>query len=260
MATFKITNKDYVKIKVEGKDSFILKKNKFDEFNESILGLGNIRTKPSKIDALSAIFDLEGFTNFCNQRDPELSVSLFLNDFLEWIFKEIKAVQIIKKYDEGYTLHANLPFLSKYLGDGILFLWDAENMNDIKICNSIVLLRKISAAYRENFYPEISKKMIAAPPILRCGIAKGTVFSVGNGNDYVGSCINVSARLQKLHGLTFSFSTIGIDYNKGMTTRTKKLYLQKKVNIRGIGEEIICVLKREFNSLDSKDQKHFTDV
>ena len=34
------------------------------------------------------------------------------------------------------------------------------------------------------------------PPVLRCGLARGTVFSVGNRSDFVGSCINMAARLQ----------------------------------------------------------------
>ena len=102
--------------------------------------------------------------------------------------------------------------------------------------------------------------MLAAPNKLRCGIAKGTVFSVGNGNDFVGSCINISARLQKLHNLSFCFSTIGVDYDKEMTSKAKMLFYQKKVFIRGIGEEIVCVLKEEFDSLIPDDKKYFIDL
>jgi hypothetical protein len=102
--------------------------------------------------------------------------------------------------------------------------------------------------------------MVAVPTNLRCGVAKGTVFSVGNGQDYVGSCINVSARLQKLHNLPFCFSTIGIDYNKGMVEATKVNYIQKKVTIRGIGPEFVCLRKRDFENLSKEDKQHFIDI
>ncbi len=260
MAIFNVTNKDFASIN-KGKQSLsLLKKEKFDEFNESILGLGDLKLKPKKIDALSVIFDLEGFTNFCNQRDPELNVSLFLNEFLFWIFNELKTSYTEKKFEEGYLLYTYFPFLSKYLGDGILFLWDTENMNDDKICNIIVLIDNICKEYQTKFLPIISRKMVTPPTKLRCGIAKGTVFSVGNGQDYVGSCINVSARLQKIHNLSFCFSTIGIDYSKGMLEKTKLTYLQKKVNIRGIGDEIVCVRKIEFDKLQPEDKIHFKNV
>jgi hypothetical protein len=140
MATFKTTRKDFIKVVIEDEPFSLIKKERFKEFNESILGLGKINTKPSKIDALSAIFDLERFTNFCTQRDPDLNVSLFLNDFLIWIFDEIKKSLIVEEYNEGYLLYSNLPFLSKYLGDGILFLWDAAKMDEIEICNTIITL------------------------------------------------------------------------------------------------------------------------
>ena len=109
MAIYKIEEGDFLKIKDE--EIFILKKEKFDGFNEEILGLGNIETKPQKIDALSAIFDLEGFTNFCNQREPEWSVSIFLNKFLKWIFSQIKEYQIIKKFDRILSLYGTTFFI-----------------------------------------------------------------------------------------------------------------------------------------------------
>jgi len=259
MEKFKITNKDLINKKHKNRMIPALKREKFEQFNESILGLGDIQTKPKKIEALSVIFDLEGFTTFCNQRDPELSVSLFLSKFLKWIFNEIKTVQVFKEFDDSYFLFANLPFLSKYLGDGLLLLWNTFGMSDVEINNSIVLMDKIRENYVKDFYPNISKKMVDAPPKLRCGIAKGTVFSVGNGNDYVGSCINVSARLQKFYNFSFCCSLLGIDFSKFVDT-TQKVLIQKKVNIRGIGDEIICILKKEFESLSDEDKREFIDI
>ena len=83
----------------------------------------------------------------------------------------------------GYYLYTAPPFLSKFLGDGILFLWDTKNLTDIEICNSIGILKDICTNYNKSFYPEITKKMVSAPSKLRCGIAERNVFSVGDGND-----------------------------------------------------------------------------
>ncbi len=247
MAVYRIDKKDYVKVKGKGKE--VVKKNKFESFNEDILGLGKIDKKSNQINALSAIFDLEGFTNFCKQIDPHLAVPEYLNDFLKWIFKEIRVEFIQDEYNEGYEMWSDLPFLSKYLGDGILFLWDTDSMDDTEILNVVVSLYEVCEKYTTDFLPEISDKIISPPTKLRCGIARGAIYSVGNGNDYVGACINMSARLQKLHSLSFCFSRRGLDPLK-MEEGYKSIFITKKVNIRGIGEnELVCFRKDEYNNL-----------
>jgi class 3 adenylate cyclase len=117
-----------------------------------------------------------------------------------------------KKFDEGYLTWADLPFLSKYLGDGILFIWDIENLSEARIRNVVVSMLDICKHYTRDFLPKISKKVNTPPTKLRCGISRGTIYSVGNGNDFVGPCINLSSRLQKLYSLSFAFSRNGIDF------------------------------------------------
>lgn len=257
MGKFILKKKDFLDIKTENGTVQVLKTKKFDEFNESILNLGDIKANPEKIDALCAIFDLEGFTDFCNQRDPELSVSLFLSEFLSWILTELKEHQVSEKFPEGAQLFADLPFMCKFMGDGLLVLWETEPLGVGRLCNIIVLIDNLCNLYKAEFYPLISKRVVNAPKVLRSGVAKGTVFSIGNGEDYVGSCINVAARLQKFNNLNFCFSTMGIDYDKGFKKITRDKFLIKKVRIRGIGEEIIGIRKKEFEDLDKNDQKDF---
>src|SRR4029077_11901818 len=62
-----------------------------------------------------------------------------------------------------------------------------------------------------NFLSKLRSTMVDPPPVLRCGIARGTVFCVGDGEDYVGSCINMAARLQRLQGISFAFNRRGFD-------------------------------------------------
>lgn len=256
MTTFKTEN---ISIKKNENDIFLVKRENFDSFNEDILGLGTIDVKSLHVNALSVIFDLEGFTNFCNQIDPQLAVPEYLSEFLKWIFTEIKKELAYKTHDEGYETWADLPFLSKFLGDGVLFLWDTQSMDEIEIRNVVVSMYEICKKYVEDFLPRISKSIISPPTKLRCGIARGAIYSVGNGNDFVGPCINMSSRLQKLNSLTFCFSRRGINPEL-FSENYKNLFIVKKVDIRGIGStELVCVLKSEFKKLSPVDQKKFTD-
>ncbi len=143
MARFKIDETGLEKIKDGTKTVTIVKKEIFDSFNQDILGLGSIETKSNQVNALSVMFDLEGFTNFCKQIDPQLAVPEYLSDFLKWIFKEIRLELVEKSFEQGYKTWSDLPFLCKYMGDGILFLWDTEKMSDVKIQNVVVSMYEV---------------------------------------------------------------------------------------------------------------------
>ena len=254
MSTFKTITK---KVKQGDKQIDIITKKNFDSFNESILGLGAIEKESKPIQALSVMFDLEGFTKFCKQIDPQLAVPEFLSKFLKWMFNQIKKELIEETVDEGYIAYADLPFLSKFMGDGVLFLWDTKDMDEDEITNIVVSMLEICEVYNSKFVSEIEYDIVDSPKKLRCGIARGTIYTVGNGNDFVGPCINVSARLQKLNNLGFCFSRRGID-PKFMAKSYKDKFEIKKVDIRGIGEtELVCVLKDEYNKLSNEDKSKF---
>ena len=259
MATFILPTSSSIRVKKEDETITVVKKEYFNKFNEDILGLGNIESKSKQVDAISVYFDLEGFTNFCNHRDPKLKVPEFLSAFLKWLFQQIRLETIEKEYEEGFKTYSNLPFLSKYLGDGVLFLWDTAYMNNTNIRNVVISMHEICEKYVSEFIPNISKGILFVPPILRCGIAVGAIYSVGNGNDFVGPCINLSARLQKLNNLTFAFTRQGIDPSK-MAAEVKTHFIVKKVNIRGIGDELICILKSEYLKLAKEDKDKFMEV
>ena len=86
------------------------------------------------------IFDLEGFTHFCKQIDPQLAVPEYLSHFLKWMFDQIKEELIDETREEGYATWSDLPFFSKYLGDGLLFLWGTEKMSDDEILNVVATM------------------------------------------------------------------------------------------------------------------------
>lgn len=244
-------------IEGERKDIILLDNRKFEKFTPHILRLGDICLPSKEVEALAAIFDLSGFTDFCSKVDPHLSVPVYLSRFLDWLFDAIRTEFTAKGYRKSKALWCELPFLAKFLGDGVLFLWDTSNMTETRICNIVVSLLCICREYKNTFYREIKTVVGSPPKVLRCGIARGKVFSVGNGEDYVGSCINIASRLQKLSDLTFCFSQRGFDIEQDMEEVNRRNFVEKRVTIRGIGEELVWVLKKEFEKLLQEERKMF---
>lgn len=261
MAKFKTESKDFLKVKKDTKTYTIVSKAKFESFNENILGLGKIESKSEQINAISVLFDLEGFTNFCRQIDPQLAVPEYLSEFLKWLFSQVRAELTEEAFAEGYKTYSDLPFLSKFMGDGILFLFDTANMSEISIMNIVWSMYEICNKYESDFYKKIRKKVVSPPPRLRCGIARGAIYTVGDGNDFVGPCINMSARLQKLNTLTFAFSRRGLNpEGKGIETSYTRYFDTMKTDIRGIGsEELVCILKSEYGKLSKEDKAKFSN-
>lgn len=231
------------------------------KFNEKILGIGELSKKSNQVEVIAAIFDLAGFTSFCSHSDPYLFLPKYLSKFIKWLFDEIIDTQTVRKYRKGRLLHAHLPFFVKFIGDGVLLLWDTKNMSQTKICNVIVLLSRISRRYAREFLPSIRKEITYAPSKLRCGAAMGSVCTLGGGKDYVGVCINTASRLQKTSDLTFCFAVKGLEFLDVMPKKTAKLYTIKEWPIRGVGEaELVCIRKSEYEQLSPKKQKKFKDL
>ncbi len=241
-------------------DYWFLENSKFEKFDTEILGLGPLNQPSEQIEALACNFDLSAFTSFCSQVDPHLAIPEFLSGFLHWLFIEIRNESVQDSYEDGKRLWATLPFLAKFLGDGVLFLWDAQNMELIDMCNVIVTLRHICRNYRDSFYPKIRRRVVDPPQVLRCGIARGRVCSVGNGDDYVGPCINIASRLQKLSDFTFCFSNRGLQ-TEAMLEEVRRDFVLKTVSLRGIGEaELVWVLEDEFRALPPEKQAQFGEA
>ncbi len=249
-----------ITIDKQREEVILLGNEKFDRFNPRLLGLGNINRPSKQVEALAAVFDLSGFTSFCSQVDPHLSVPEYLSRFLDWLFNSIKTELIAKTYTNRKALWAELPFLAKFLGDGVLFLWDTRNMSETLICNLVGILYEICTEYSHKFYREVKTVVVDPPTSLRCGIARGRVCSVGNGQDYVGPCINIASRLQKLSLLSFCFPRRGFDIKKHMDSSFHKVFIGKCVTIRGIGKnELVWIPKKEFDNLPEEEKEQFRE-
>ena len=245
------------------------------DFNPDLLDVGNLKLPSKAIEVLSVTFDLEGFTNFTRQIDPQLSIPNFISEFFTWIFNRIRNELTAKEKDN--ILWAEFPFFAKFMGDGVLFLWkidsdkianinqninaeELHNLLRIFICNIISSMFDICGKYIIFYNDWLSKRYVDPPTKLRCGIARGNAFSIGNGSDFVGPCINISTRLQKFSGVSFAFSARGINI-MGFEEGYRKTFIKKRVSIRGIGDnELIYILKDEFDKLSENLKSNFLEI
>jgi class 3 adenylate cyclase len=255
---YRITKEDEIKV-IEKKRVFnAIRKSKIEEFSPALLGLGDITTKSSQIEAICSVVDLAGFTKFCSQVDPYLSIPMFLESFLDWFYSTLKKESINKKFNSGYSLYTDLPIFTKFLGDGLLIIWDVSGWSETQTNNLVVIMKIIQNSFKKDFYPTVKKKVSMAPSSLRCGIARGHIFTVGDGNDFVGPCINIASRLQKYDSFSFAVSQRGFDCFEKISGKHNLVLIQGKIS--GIGEEEhMYVLRNEFEELDP-DQKSKYDL
>ena len=242
----------------EAMNRFRLRKSIFKKFSPSLLGLTDILAKKETFEALAVILDLKDFTAFCDQRDPHLVVPQFLKSFLDWLFKRLRAELLIEQSRNEVILWSHLPFYGKFLGDGVLRLWDCTDMDGEAKRNIIESFDIICSDYDTEFLPSLKNKISKLPPKLRCGIAQGQVTSIADGKDFVGLCINIASRLQKLGdgAFSFAFTQKGLELGKEEEDWYEDGNFRLiKFPVRGISDdELVYVLKSEFRRLP-KDLK-----
>lgn len=227
------------------------------QFNPTMLDLGDLSAPCQEKEALVAVFDLTGFTKFCNQVDAYLAIPRFLSDFLEWLFTNIR-LRITEKNGGAGGLWAEIPMMTKFLGDGLLILWNTRHMTEEQLCSVTTSLLAITRAYQRDFYPRISAAVNKPPAVLRCAISRGKVFSVGGGRDYVGHCLNNASRLSHL-GLSFCFPHRGFQIREYLPAKYLQLFVLKSVCIRGVGDdELVWVVREEFERLPPEDKAIFS--
>lgn len=253
----------YVKKQGSVPDGYWISRGNFKKFNSLLLGLGDISKNQKSVDALAAIFDLQGFTSFCDQRDAHLEVPAYIGS-IDWLFERISKEALkhesSKEDDQQFALWFELPFFAKFLGDGVLFLWNAERLTSDAKWDIVSSLDVICSDHKTEFLRTIRGEFTKPPGSLRCRIARGQVTSIGNEKDFVGLSINVAARLQKLEGGHFSFAFTKKGFAlKAFDDSWREHFRLIKIPIRGVAkEELVYVLKAEYNVLTKADQKQLT--
>ena len=228
----------------------------FKKFNSSLLDLGDISADGESIEALAAVFDLEGFTAFCNQIDPHLVIPEFLQAFLDWLFKSLSSEFVQIRKSRSVVLWCRPPSMRNFW-EMVFYYCGIPTTSILQLTGNVVdILRCICQDYAQNFLPQIRKSVVGAPSRLRCGIARGRVISIGEGRDFVGPCINVAARVQKLGQFSFCFPKRGFNLAKHFTEDSVADFVLIQSAVRGLGEcELLYVLKKEFEALPQGEKK-----
>lgn len=239
-------------------DGVWLRKSIFKKFGPSLLGLEDILAKKETFEALAVIVDLKDFTAFCDQRDPHLVVPQFIKSFLEWLFRKLRSELLVEEENNEVRLWSHLPFFGKFLGDGVLLLWDVTDMSGESKRNIVYSFDIICSDYDIEFYPSLRETYSKPPTKLRCGIAQGQVTSIADGSDFVGLCINIASRLQKLGegAFSFAFTQKGLEPDEGEDWYEEFRLI--KIPIRGVSnDELVYVLKSEFRRLSTELKKAY---
>ena len=254
MGTLKVK---YTKKAGAAVDEYWLKKGEFRRFSPALLGFTDFSKRAGSFEGLAVILDLKNFTEFCDQRDPQLEVPKFVELFLNWLFKRI-AGEMFQAEDGGQViLSSHLPLFGKFLGDGVLLLWDVRKISFESRGNIVKAFDIICSDYQTEFLSGIKNRFTNPPPKLRCGIAQGQVTGIANESDFVGLCINIASRLQKLGegAFSFAFTKKGLEEDPNDWLEDFRLI---KIPVRGVSKaELVYVLRREFMTLSDKDKKRY---
>jgi class 3 adenylate cyclase len=238
-------------------DEYWLEKRAFKKFSPSLLGFSDFSKHSASFEGLAVILDLKNFTEFCDQRDPQWEVPKFVELFLSWLFTRI-ADELFQAEDGGQViLSSHLPVFGKFLGDGVLLLWDVRKISFEARGNIVKAFDIICSDYQTEFLNEMKRRFTNPPSKLRCGIAQGQVTGIANEGDFVGLCINIAARLQKLGegAFSFAFTKKGLEEDPNDWLEDFRVI---RIPIRGVSkEELVYVLRREFMTLSDKDKKRF---
>jgi class 3 adenylate cyclase len=244
--------------KTEAPDLYWLRKSLFRRFNPSLLGLADILENNETFDGLAVILDLKDFTGFCDQRDPHLVVPEFLDKFMNWLFARVSQEFFEREDGMEVVLWSHLPIFGKFLGDGVLLLWDVTDISREARRNIVQAFDVICNDYEKVFLKQIKGDFTRPPVKLRCGIAQGQVTSIANGGDYTGLCINIASRLQKLGegAFSFAFAKSGLDDKAGANWYSNFTLI--RIPIRGIANsELVYVLRKEHRAISKEQQREW---
>ncbi len=205
-----------------------------------------------------AVLDLEGFTNFFNKASPNQSiiVASYVNAFLSWLNYRLDL--------EGKRIPR--PQLSKFLGDGVLYVWETQEGQTEQIALDLMNfywnMTQGGSRYEIDFLPQFISQLgkrwdCEYPEHLRASITTGFAVKYTRKNhppEYVAECINIASRLCGIHPELYfiAHSDLVLD-TEFMTTAEYVEKLLKRDSVKGIDKQIaVFIDEDDFNSLSDK--------
>lgn len=154
---------------------------------------------------LALIFDISGFTNFFNKPDLQLYITKYINHIIECVEICLYGGTAYWDHSTKYNDPSIKPSFRKFLGDGMLYIWDnmvtqADENAKLKIVllNRLWNLQTNLEIINTRLFDQIP--IASLPGKIKFGVAQGTVYRLSEADgsqDYIGPCINLASRLVK---------------------------------------------------------------
>lgn len=208
--------------------------------------------------ALVLMFDLEEFSNFFSQPDVHTYVPQYLNHILECMNIIISGGKAYWYKDEKNVPHTYSalpePIHTKYLGDGMLYIWRYQSFSKDRLISFVNRLWNL-----QTFFEEVLLRcsedvpVIDIPKKIRFGISAGSIYKLtyqnSNKEEYIGYSINLASRLQSYcKELGFIISGRVNPPKKDVDDNNYVKVIATK--IKGFPNEIVYVDKAEYEGLD----------
>jgi len=205
------------------------------------------------------ILDLEGFTNFFDSAsvNKNIVVASYINSFLRWVNYRLDSEVNRGRLPER-------PRLSKFLGDGMLYIWEVEKqrftprriLDLINFCYNLTSGKdRYEVEFLSKFMNELGQNWSCDyPKHLRGSISLGHAVKYvqqGRSMDYISECINIASRLLKINPKVYFMAHSDVYIGPEMLNLG---YVKKKIpNIRGISKPIaVYIDKEDFTALSDK--------
>jgi hypothetical protein len=228
-----------------------MEKNKFQGFQKA--------DRPTT--GLALIFDISGFTNFFNKPDLQFYITKYINHIIECV--EICLYGGYDYWTQGPTDTDPLslkPSLRKFLGDGMLYIW--ENMEDeppesyfkIILVNRLWMLQTYIEKINNNLYNDIPIGDL--PKTIKFGLAQGSIYRLtetDGGIDFIGPCINLASRLVKYCPELNFICSARLDLDKKAMEDEGYFKIIAK-ELRSFENEIVIIDKNDYSKLKKEDQ------
>lgn len=211
-----------------------------------------------------AVFDLAGFTKFFDKASPDKNriVASYVNAFLSWLnyWFDLERKRIPR------------PRLSKFLGDGVLYVWETEEgkteQNALDLMNFCWNMTRGNDRYEKGFLPQFISQLgkkwkCNYPQQLKASISTGPAVKYTRRNrppEYVAESINIATRLCGGHPELYFMAHSDLLLDAEAKTTFK--YVEKQIiegKLKGIDEPIaVFIDEDDFNSL--LDKTMFKDM
>jgi class 3 adenylate cyclase len=213
---------------------------------------------------LALIFDISGFTNFFNKPDIHYYMTSYINQVID-------CVEVIIWGGKSFWLEnpppgdelplPHKPILRKFLGDGMLYVWEDDESRYMSSPDFKVML--INRLWNLQMrFQEVNKRLneiipiIDLPQTIKVGIAQGSIFKLTEADgtiDCIGPCINLASRLVKYCPELNFIASARLNLHK---THLEDNGYTKTIatELRSFENEIVIVDKSDFSGVNEVDR------